>query len=72
MKRSEMERIVGIHLGELLYCGDPKRQEDADHEARTLLTIIESYGMLPPCDNSCKDLPEGTIFKSCNNEWEKE
>lgn len=43
MKRSEMERILRDHLDEVYGLLD-----DNDYEARIILTILESYGMLPP------------------------
>ena len=40
----------------------------------SLLSFIEDQGMRPPCDNSCNPdtYPEGTVFRSCNYEWEEE
>ena len=79
MKRSEMENILQIHLENQL---DIK---DADYEARIILTILESNGMLPPAIEVKKkkflymDInPEGTEFAEYDeyfetqNIWEQE
>ena len=75
MKRSEMEKIIKTHLANQFNFELEDNPYDLDYEARLILTIVESHGMLPPATYKYQKYDNSR--SECNvlrrvNEWDEE